>query len=1070
MAKEQKPLARTSGQLPQYRSADSKRPSSASSNLSAPTIASEESLNPLSTSDESAVAVGYPEFSDVAEAVVLAARSQDSLERTIDADQAGESDDSVVSVRGSELLPLRDWELYRITGFLGAGGMGTVYRATDRRLNRAVAIKLLYLPEPSDLAERQRQRFIREAQAQARIDHPHVCKIYEVGEVDGQPYIAMQLIEGQPLATFYTVMSREQKVRLMQQVADAIHAAHRLGIIHRDIKPGNIMVEQRADGSFWPYVMDFGLAREVDAKGNTGTIEGTPAFMSPEQARGEINRLDARTDVYGLGSTLYALLAGRPPFLGSSTEVLLDVLLNDPPALRSIEPLVPVDLDLIVRKCMQKEPADRYPSALALSADLAQYLDGEPISVRPPSTRNQLRRFVGKHRLAVALAAVVVVSSAVFGVAALRARWAASRQAELAQQLGQDIKEMELFMRYAYSLPLHDIGREQVVVRERIAKLQARQRRASQVADNPLFLYAIGRGHWVLRELDEAQDKLESAWLGGYQIPEVRLALGQVLLEKYRRGVERLSLISDPKMHAKQEAELSACCLEPGLAHLESGLSATEAPTYIQGLIAFYQRDYAQALQLAKQAQALTPWLPEPLRLEGDIHHAQAVSEIAASRLSEARQHLEQAASRHAAAVAIAGSDSSLHAAEAHDFLRTMTLDAAEGKPLDTSAQRALSAMARAVSTSPALLALRQSQLHIYYQFYALSVSAKDAAVIPAVYVDIMTQSIPVARKARELLPKEGASYQLLAAAQGQVCRLRLLSTPCSEAEVREVVSAARMAVTHPVSGGLDGRSAGGQRGRDPAALLREALVTQYINLLVLDAPESELAEALLDAKKSLNESQNKDSNHSETSLLTIQLLTWQSLHELLTGKGPALTVEAGLKTVEAALRAQPKDGRLLAAQALLLSISGQAQGMAAAAVPIFATARSAAERAAELAPTSVEPHEALAEVLRHASAFEIAGPQNAASKKRVAAQLERALVACQAGLSLSAKRAPLLGTKGALLLLQARTTKKPKEARAAAELAVAALEQALALNKKGLIARELQPLLAAARALSQGR
>ncbi|MBL9005580.1 MAG: serine/threonine protein kinase [Myxococcales bacterium] len=1066
MAKDQMPKARTSGQLPLQRSAESKRSASAASNLSAPTISSEESLNPLSTSDEKAVAVGYPEFADVAEAVVLAARSQDSLERTIDADQVDTSDDSVVSVRGSELLPLRDWDLYRITGFLGAGGMGTVYRATDRRLNRAVAIKLLYLPEQSDLAERQRQRFIREAQAQARIEHPHICKIYEVDEVEGQPYIAMQLIEGQPLATFYTVMSREQKVRLMQQVADAIHAAHRLGIIHRDIKPGNIMVEQRADGSFWPYVMDFGLAREVDAKGSTGTIEGTPAFMSPEQARGEINRLDARTDVYGLGATLYALLAGRPPFVGSSTEVLLDVLLNDPPELRSIDPLVPVDLDLVVRKCMQKEPADRYPSALALAGDLSHYLDGDPISVQPATARHQLRRWIGKHRLAVALSAVVLLCSVVFAAVALRARFTATRQAELAQQLGQDIKEMELFMRYAYSLPLHDIGREQVVVRERIAKLQARKRQAPHEANGPLYSFAIGRGHWVLRELDEAQSKLESAWLGGYQIPEVRLALGQVLLEKYRRGLEQLSLLSDPALQAKQEAELAECCLTPGLAHLENGLAATESPTYVQGLIAFYQRDFALALSLAKQAQALTPWLPEPLRLEGDIYHAQAVSEMAAGRRAEARQHLDLAALRHAAAVAIAGSDASLHAAEAHDFLRTMALDAAEGKALDASTQRALGAIARATTASPTSLPLRQAQLHIYYQFYAWALFGKDQANMPIHYSDILSQAIPVAKKAVELLPKDGAGYQIWAAALGQICRRRLLATPCSAEEASQVVMAARNAVAHPVHGGLDGGAMGGKKGRDPAELLREALVAQYINLLLVDVEPSVVTHALLQAKKDLMDSSAHTINSATSILLTVQLLMWQSMHELLTGKPAALTLEAGLKTVDKALAVQPQDGRIHAAQALLLSLSGQAQGMAAGAAQAFSAARVAAEKAIELAPSAVESHEALAEVLRHASAWEIAGPQNAASKKRVAAQIERGLAACQAGLSLSPQRAPLIGTKGALLLLQARTTKKPKEQRALAERAVAALEHALALNSQGLIAKELQPLLAAARAL----
>ena len=167
-------------------------------------------------------------------------------------------------------------------------------------------------------------------------------------------------------------------------------------------KPGNIMVEQRPDGSFWPYVMDFGLAREVDSGGPAGTIEGTPAFMSPEQARGELNRPDARTDVYGFGATLYALLAGRPPFLGSSTEVLLDVLLNDPPPCAASIPGAGRP-ETLVRKAMQKEPADRYPSAWALAGDLSRYLDGEPISVRPPTSRERLRRWIGKHRIAVVL-------------------------------------------------------------------------------------------------------------------------------------------------------------------------------------------------------------------------------------------------------------------------------------------------------------------------------------------------------------------------------------------------------------------------------------------------------------------------------------------------------------------------------------------------------------------------------------------------------------------------------------------------------------------------------------------
>ena len=1057
MADERRPSPRSSGQIPILRSSDSRRLASTQSNLSAPTIASDQSLSPLTTSDESAVAVVPPEFAEIAEAVILAARSQDSLEQTIDADPNEFSDDSVVSVRGSELMPLHDWELYRITAFLGAGGMGTVYRATDRRLNRAVAIKLLYLPAQNDVADRQRQRFIREAQAQARIEHPHICKIYEVGEVEGQPYIAMQLIEGQPLATFYTVMSREQKVRLMQQVADAIHAAHRLGIIHRDVKPGNIMVEQRPDGSFWPYVMDFGLAREVDSGGPAGTIEGTPAFMSPEQARGELNRLDARTDVYGLGATLYALLAGRPPFLGSSTEVLLDVLLNDPPPLRSIDSLVPVDLETLVRKAMQKEPADRYPSAWALAGDLSRYLDGEPISVRPPTSSERLRRWVGKHRIAVVAVALAVIFSAVGGIFALRARWAATAEADLAQRLGQDIKEMELFMRYAHSLPLHDIGREQVVVRERVAKLVARQRRDPQ---NALLHFAIGRVYWVLRDLDEAEANLQAAWAGGYGSPDVHLALGQVLAERYRRGVEQLHLLGDPQAQTQGEADLATRYLQPGLRHLELGLPATDAPTYIQGLIAYFRRDFAQALGLTKQAQVLTPWLPEPLRLEGDINHAQAVAELKGQRLPEARVHLEQAAARHAAAVAIAGSDGSLHISEAHDWLHLLLLDAQEGKDIDNSTRRTLTALGRAAVASPKNRALRQAQIAVYQRFYKLSHELQYSEKIPEYYADIMTQSIPTLKRASEELPDSAEAQRLLTAAQGLICERRLRSTPCNPAELAGLLTSAEQSVR--LSGaGPDASIV----KHEVEGALGEALVTRYISLLLQDGA---IETAFLEANKFIEQSETRNQKTIPDYLLILRFRMWQSMQALLTGQPVATTLTAAARVASEALGKYPDEARLLAAQAQILTLLGQSQGMSAQAGQTFALARQAAARAVERAPQAAESQEALAEALRHASAWENAGPQGQASKRRVAAQLDQALLACQAALALRPKQASLLGSKGAILLLQARSTKPPKAQREIASAAVVALEAALAENRRGLLARELQPLLAAARGLAR--
>lgn len=215
-------------------------------------------------------------------------------------------------------------EHYQLFGLLGKGGMGRVYKALDTRLNRYVAIKFLTGDTPEHVA-----RFLREARAQAQVEHENLCKVFEVDEAEGRPFIAMQLIKGQPLNAAASQMNLEEKLLVIKKVADGLHEAHRSGLVHRDLKPGNIMVEQGRDGRYKPYVLDFGLARlgeDLDLT-MTGTILGTPSYMSPEQTRGDIDLLDRRTDVYGLGATLYYLLAGKAPFTGpSQASVLMDIL------------------------------------------------------------------------------------------------------------------------------------------------------------------------------------------------------------------------------------------------------------------------------------------------------------------------------------------------------------------------------------------------------------------------------------------------------------------------------------------------------------------------------------------------------------------------------------------------------------------------------------------------------------------------------------------------------------------------------------------------------------------------
>ena len=233
---------------------------------------------------------------------------------------------------------------YPIDAVLGSGGMGQVFKGYDSNLKRFAALKILHAETPQ-----LNRRFAQEARLQAKIDHPNVCKVYEVGEVDGKHFIAMQFIAGKTLRDAAKELKLEEKLRIIKQVAEALHSAHKEGLIHRDIKPTNIMVVKNEEGIWQPYILDFGLAREQEtAQFNTfrNSCWNSALHGSGASSRRYELMLDRRTDVYGLGATLYELLSGRTPYPGkSSAEVLIKkVLQEDPDPIRKIDPTIPVDL------------------------------------------------------------------------------------------------------------------------------------------------------------------------------------------------------------------------------------------------------------------------------------------------------------------------------------------------------------------------------------------------------------------------------------------------------------------------------------------------------------------------------------------------------------------------------------------------------------------------------------------------------------------------------------------------------------------------------------------------------
>jgi serine/threonine-protein kinase len=273
---------------------------------------------------------------------------------------------------------------YEVEAVLGRGGMGIVFRARHLRLKRLVALKMLL--GGMYAGPRERDRFEREAQAVARLRHPNVVQIYDVGDADGRTYFTMEFMEGGSLAQVLagTPQPAMKAAKMVATLARAVHAAHSSGIAHRDLKPGNILLT--ADGTL--KIADFGLARRLDRnEGPTVTLEGapvgTPSYMSPEQARGVAAApaaLCPRVDVYGLGALLYEMLTGRPPFRGeSAADTLRQVMFDEPVPPARLNPQVPRDLETICLKCLEKEPPRRYATAAALADDLRRIGEGRPL-------------------------------------------------------------------------------------------------------------------------------------------------------------------------------------------------------------------------------------------------------------------------------------------------------------------------------------------------------------------------------------------------------------------------------------------------------------------------------------------------------------------------------------------------------------------------------------------------------------------------------------------------------------------------------------------------------------------
>jgi tetratricopeptide (TPR) repeat protein len=497
---------------------------------------------------------------------------------------------------------------YEILAELGRGGMGVVYQARQIQVNRLVALKMILAGAhagPEALT-----RFRREAEAVARLEHPHIVRLYEYGDRHGLPYYSMELVDGGNLAQKLGGVPQPaaQAAQFLHILAQALHCAHQNGIVHRDLKPANILLSgaaPSANGAGFlqpphplgtPKIADFGLAKHLDAgpgPTQTGMIVGTPSYMAPEQAAGQHKNIGPATDVYALGAILYEMLTGRPPFLADSPlATLQEVLSGEPVSVTRLQPKVPRDLETICLKCLEKEPRKRYASAAALAEDLRRFLTGESIGARPAGFAERFGRWSRRNPSVTALAAcLLLVTIAAFAIVT----WQWRRAEANFEQSNENFRQA----REAVSR-LNVVSEKELRIRSGMQPLRKKlltdtlsyyDRLAQQKNDDAAIQLDLAFNNQTVGIVTSEIGKLDDA-LKAYQKAEA-------LFEKLRR--------SQPE-HTQNRNSLAANHLYVGLLQYATGQMDAARQSHQRALQIWQEAASAESHPKAQRNVALSQW------------------------------------------------------------------------------------------------------------------------------------------------------------------------------------------------------------------------------------------------------------------------------------------------------------------------------------------------------------------------------------------------------------------------------------------------------------------------------
>lgn len=658
------------------------------------------------------------------------------------------------------------------------------------------------------------------------------------------------------------------------------------------------MIEQRTDGGFRPVLMDFGLARESgDSHGLTesGAVMGTPAYMSPEQARGEARRLDRRSDVYSLGATLYEVLVGRPPFEDQTVINILLKVMNDPPTpLRSLDPQIPEAVELVVSKCLNKEPEQRYQTAKALAEDLGRYLSTERVQAKRLSYTYRLTYWARQNRTLAALAAILcvtVISALGIGIRAriiaVQKERRAKEQAELSRRIGQSVQDLEWVARTAYLLPLHDTSYEQKLVRDRMTEIQQELQGHSDIGPR-LEAYARGRGLLALHDFGGAQTELARAERLGHVDLELDYALGRALGELYSQALDDARKSGDKSFFEKRKAELDAELLRPALRYLQRSRALRSVSSlYVEGLIAYFQQDFDLALTRAEQAQKLAPWLYEAVKLGGDVLLERARAERDRGEHDRAAQHFAESVARYKQAAEIGRSDHSVHEALAEAYIRWEELDFYRGKNPEPYLQEALRAADKALVAAP-----KASHGHTKKAF-AYDFMAQYQARNSAIPAAIKTRKLELqeALTAIGITPRDMYAHEIAGVAQSRLNELTTKDINNSHEDLKSAYRHFESAIS------INSRFPWAYNDY-AIALLAESKLQQQSNQSPLDT----IQRAVALAEKALTIDPGYIYAMNTIALSSLRASTWLIEH----GQDPSIWIQKGIQAAQQALKINP--------------------------------------------------------------------------------------------------------------------------------------------------------------------